>query len=215
VQTVGERIHKQRKARGLSGQTVATATGVSKGTISQWENDITKPKGDNLLKLAKVLRCSAEWLNSGKGDPSIEANAISVDPRDMGQQVPLISWVNAGEYIDSPDLFPVGEAEDWVPSPKNAGPHTFALKVRGDSMTSPNAGARSYPEGVLILIDPDKPVYNGCRVVARNGEEYTFKQYVEDAGARYLKPLNPQYPTLTLIGDEVICGVVIGSYLSE
>ena len=47
------------------------------------------------------------------------------------------------------------------------------------------------------------------------GEEATFKEYVEDAGIRYLKPLNPQYPTIKMDETMHICGVVVQATMEE
>lgn len=129
--------------------------------------------------------------------------------------VPLFGWVKAGEWCESPDQFMPGGFEALLPRPPGTGPRAFALRVQNDSMTSPYPGQRSYPEGMIIYVDPDKPVTNGARVVARANGEYTFKAYVEDAGKKYLKPINPAYPTIDITEDVHICGVVIGSYLPE
>lgn len=129
--------------------------------------------------------------------------------------MPLIGWVKAGEWCESPDHFAPGDAEDWLPRPANAGVRSFALKVQNDSMTSPYPGQRSYPEGTIIYVDPDREIINGCRVVARVNGEYTFKTYVEDGGRKYLKPINPTYDKYDITEDTHICGVIIGSYLPE
>jgi len=73
----------------------------------------------------------------------------------------------------------------------------------------------SDPEGMIIYVDPDKPVTTGSRVVARANGEYTFKTYVEDSGRKYLKPINPTYDKIDITEDVHICGVVFGSYLPE
>lgn len=146
---------------------------------------------------------------------AVESN-LSPAPRASGR-VPLISWVQAGSLAEAIDLYAPGEAEAWLPCPQGHGLHTFALRVQGDSMTNPYPGQRSYPEGTLIYVDPDAPADNGRRVVAKltDTDEVTFKVYVEDAGRKYLKPLNPQYPTIELHNGFEIVGVVIGSYLPE
>lgn len=138
------------------------------------------------------------------------------DPRHYGT-IPVISWVQAGVFCSSPDLFQVGDAEDWVPAIRRFGPHTYALRVKGDSMISENPGEKSYPEGTIIYVDPDKAVTNGCRVVARIHDigEATFKKYSEDAGKRFLIPLNKDYPTIVMDETMSICGVVVGSWADE
>ena len=45
---------------------IVKATGVSRAGVSQWRNGVTKPKGDRLVQLAQVLRCTPEWLQTGK-----------------------------------------------------------------------------------------------------------------------------------------------------
>jgi SOS-response transcriptional repressor LexA len=135
----------------------------------------------------------------------------------LNGMIPVISWVQAGVFCSSPDLFHVGDADDWIPALRKFGPHAYALRVQGDSMVSPYQNQKSYPEGCFIFVDPDKSITNGCRVVARihDEETATFKVYAEDAGKRYLKPLNPQYPTIEMTSDMHICGVVVGSWMDE
>ncbi|WP_444914658.1 helix-turn-helix domain-containing protein [Microbulbifer sp. TRSA007] len=136
-------------------------------------------------------------------------------PRIQGR-VPLISWVQAGAFCESIDLFEPGDAEDWIPCPSNHSDRTFALRVQGDSMTSPYPGQKSYPEGTIVFVDPDKPLINGCRVIAKLNGEATFKTYAEDMGHIYLRPINPTYAPMDITGKNVsFCGVIIGSYSPE
>jgi transcriptional regulator with XRE-family HTH domain len=49
--------------------TLARLTSVSRGTVSLWLNGTTHEiEGPNLTKLAKVLKCSAHWLQTGEGN---------------------------------------------------------------------------------------------------------------------------------------------------
>lgn len=152
-------------------------------------------------------------LQPGALDTSDQGN-VSIYDAPPGY-IPLISWVSAGRWCESPDNYAPGDAEEWMPKPRNAGPRTFALRVNNDSMTSPFPGQRSYPHGTIIYVDPDREFVSGSRVVARAGGEYTFKVYVEDAGRKYLKPINPTYDKIDVTEDVHICGVVVGSYLPE
>ncbi len=208
---IGSRIKQRRKELKLTQKDVGARLNLSASAITQWENESTKPNGENLVRLAEILRTTPSWITTGKGDDM--ENVEGADLR--AGQIPLISWVAAGHWCESPDSYEPGDAEEWLPAPKNAGSRTFALRVINDSMTAPFPGQRSYPHGTIIYVDPDKPVTNGCRVVARAGGEYTFKQYVEDAGRKYLKPINPTYDKIDITEDVHICGVVIGSYMPE
>ena len=82
-------------------------------------------------------------------------------------------------------------------------------------MVSLSPGQRSYPQGSIIYVDPDKPVVSGARVVALVNGEFTFKMFVEDAGRKFLKPINTSYDKIDVTGGANIYGVVIGSYLPE
>ena len=108
------------------------------------------------------------------------------------------------------DNFHSGDAERWVATNAKVGKHSFALRIVGDSMTNPG-GAPSFPEGTIIIVDPECEAATGKYVVVRQNSdtECTFKQLVRDAGKHYLKPLNPRYPLLEMLPDAVICGVLV------
>ncbi|MDT8372242.1 MAG: S24 family peptidase, partial [Gammaproteobacteria bacterium] len=146
-----------------------------------------------------------------------QASNVSNTISQLSGEVPLISWVQAGVFCEAHDLFEPGDAEDWLARPRSAGPLTYALRVVGDSMTSPYPGSRSYPDGVIIYVDPDKEVLSGSRGIFKlpNSNEVTFKELVSDAGTLYLKPINPQFDKILVTSDMTCCGRVIGSYMPE
>lgn len=79
----------------------------------------------------------------------------------------------------------------------------FALQVLGDSMQP------EFMNGVVVIVDPEGVVRDGCYVVAVQNEEYTFRQYRFHEKKHYLVPLNDLYETEEISGIEVIKGVVI------
>lgn len=122
---------------------------------------------------------------------------------------PLISWVSAGQWLEAVEPYKVEEIDEWPETTAHAGKSSFWLTVRGDSMTSPVGF--TVPEGMIILVDPSKEAQSGKLVVAKlvNDNEATFKMYIEDAGRRFLKPLNPQYPMTEINGNCQIIGTVV------
>lgn len=208
-------ISKRLSELGMTQKTLADKSKVSQVTIHKLISGKAKTTSKIIL-IARALDCDPEWLETGVSSLPLgmDKNIIPLGTRE--HNMPLISWVNAGVWCESPNDFAPGDAEEWLPKPKNAGPRSFALRVEGDSMTSPHPGQRSYPPGVIIYVDPDRDAANGSRVVARDGSGgYTFKTYVEDAGRIYLKPINPTWDKIDVTECVWICGVVIGSYLPE
>ena len=57
---LGDKIYKARKAKGFSQEYLAELVGVSRQTISQWENDKFQPNNDNIDMLCQVLDLSRE-----------------------------------------------------------------------------------------------------------------------------------------------------------
>ncbi len=101
----------------------------------------------------------------------------------------------------------------YLPCPAPHSPSTFALRVKGDSMTAPYG--RSYPDGCIIYVDPERrsPV-NGDRIVAclmdAGDHEVTFKIYKNEDGRQWLAPLNTQHPPL--FERFTVLGTVIGKW---
>jgi SOS-response transcriptional repressor LexA len=181
-------------------------TGLTKGRISQLLSS-DHPFGERAAReLQEKLGLPARWFEQ-------EESNVEPGPAVRPVGVPLISWVQAGEWSEAVDLHP-GEAEAWIPSPKAHSARAFALRVRGDSMTA--AHGRSYPEGCIIIVEPERrlPV-NGERIVAKleNSNEVTFKVYKEEDGRRWLHPLNPGHEQIR--EPFKVLGTVIGKWEDE
>ncbi len=211
---IGERIKLSRSRLKMTQQQLGDKFGANKASISQWENGIYTPDAKNLSELAKALGVSVFWLMDGKGDPT--AQNVGPAPA-LHLRVPLLDWVQAGDFCQSGRDNALGDDHERYACPNDkAGPNTFALIVRGESMTNP-FGGRSYPEGAIIFVDPDATAKPGDRVIAclQDGS-CTFKELAEnEQGRPYLRALNPRY-TISEFDEPVkICGVVIGSYIPE
>lgn len=195
---IGTLIKRVREKLGYTQQQLSKAVGVSHVTISQWESGVTSPKAKYIPALAKALRMSVDDLMGIDGNT--EAGP------DIRGEVPLISWVQAGAWLQM-EVRESGVHEMQQTTAK-VGPRTFALRVIGDSMTAPYG--RSIPDGSIVIVDPDVAPSHGSVVVARldDSHEATMKQLAIDGGIKYLKPLNPTYPTMQINGNCTIIGVV-------
>ena len=209
--SVGDRILEKMRVRGLRRGDVITATGATKGTISQWINNISEPSGRYLVPLCEVLDSTAQYLLYGEDD-GLKGDNVSSTRYARGL-VPLISKIQAGSWRQETDEFEPGDAEMFLPCPRPHSKHTYALKVEGDSMTSPHG--RSLPSGCTVYCDPEQVagVVSGDCVVAKlvGEDEVTFKQYYKDGKLQLLRPLNPSLPPLE--GEFRILAKAVGIWI--
>ncbi|WP_334028982.1 XRE family transcriptional regulator [Burkholderia orbicola] len=130
-------------------------------------------------------------------------------------KLPLISWVQAGDWSEIVDNFQPGDAEEWIACPFPSGRHGFVLRVVGDSMYNPG-GDLSFREGDFISVNPDWEAKHRSLVIARhNGEKATFKQLlIDENDGPMLFALNPNWPKryISLDKHTEIIGVVTGQW---
>jgi SOS-response transcriptional repressor LexA len=202
MSTIQDRLTEVMRDNNLSTQAdLARFSGASRASVGHWFAGISKPSSKPLTSIATKGGYSAKWIIDGVGPKYAEHSNVAHGPAFRGK-VPLISWVQAGAFSEAIDLFHPGDADEWIKTTVNTGPHTFALRVEGDSMMD------TFPPGVIIIVEPDFLPEHGHFVIAKNSNnEATFKQLIRDGGDMYLKPLNNQYPTRPL-GDYQIIGVV-------
>ncbi|MGV7093831.1 S24 family peptidase [Siccibacter turicensis] len=209
---MNERIRSRRKELKLTQAVLAKLVGVNRVTVTGWESGDYEPGGSNLQALSAALKCNPLWLIDGVGDPESNAPAPTPTEKFGIKKIPVISWVQAGEWTESGAPVTANDVSEWIYTSANLSDEGFALKVRGDSMTNPS-GFPSIPEGSLVIVDPDfgSPYeVNGRIVVAQidGSTEATLKKFVIDGPLKYLVPLNPNYRVLEVNGNCRIVGVV-------
>lgn len=213
---IGQIIKNARKAKKLSQEQLANQVDYDTGNLSRLERGLQSTTPEKLKRIMDVLGIKLAQIGQGTDstqDSGMSNVQMALQPMKGPKEYPLISWVIAGEWAESCDNFHPGEAETWIASVENAGANGFWLEVRGDSMTC--SGNPSFPEGSRILVQPEADLVSGkYYVVKLESGESTFKQYIEDAGLRYLRPLNPSYRTIQIDGDCKIIGRVIDTKMT-
>ncbi|WP_440090120.1 LexA family protein [Pseudomonas fragariae (ex Marin et al. 2024)] len=213
VMELKDRLKQARKHAQLTQAELAERAGIKQASVSEIERGLTRTSG-YLVKFATICQVDPVWLSEGSGsmissrEPS---NVAMVAQPEQMYRYPVVSWVTAGSWSEAVQPFPDGFSDRYDLSDyKSKGP-AFWLEVKGDSMTS--TSAPSIPEGSQILVDTEADVRPGKLVIAKlaDSNEATFKKLVEDGGVRYLKPLNPAYPTVQCSDDCKIIGVVVRS----
>lgn len=184
------------------GKVIADILKITPKAVSKWFNAETLPTQANIYVLADFLGVTKEWLTYGDKNASIEKIEKQIS-------YPLLSPIQAGLWTDIRSLEGF-DGYEMIPSTVIASENSFYLRIEGKSMLP------RFNEGDLILIDPDIVPTPGKFVAAINGNnEATFKQYKE-LGTRTpegiphfeLVPLNPMFPTLSSLDQEIrIIGV--------
>lgn len=198
---VGKRIAFARSEAGMTQQALADQIKVSRPAIAQWEKGRTSPSAENLRNVARATGMPLIYFFTGEiGQPLSPPPAIQ-------SSVPVISWVQAGEWNEAPVT---SHDFETCPRPPNCGPSTFALRVQGESMIE------KYEPGVLIFVDPDVEPLSGDDVVViceqHGNAEATFKRYlIEPGSGPVLKVLNRnwQQQYMQLTPDCRVVGVVM------
>lgn len=199
------------KEKGLSETEAAKMAKTSQSTLHRViTGEIASPRAQTIEKLANALGVSYSYLIEGDISNHLKEprnQYISYDDLLEQQGVPLLEWalLETGTSMINPIRI-------VCPIPHSA--KTFATRVKDNTMTAQYG--RSYPEGSIIFIDPEraKEAKSGDRVYAMiEGNTPSFKQFGNADGQRYLQCINLQYPIITR--EFEIEGLVIGMWTPE
>lgn len=78
--TTGDRIREVREQRGMTQDQLAEAANISKGFLSEVENNKRNISSDNLLRIANVLGASADYLLRGETKGPIHREPVVIPP---------------------------------------------------------------------------------------------------------------------------------------
>ena len=200
---IGERLKSIRESKGFSQAQLAKLCGYSSASrIGNYELGERKISADDALRISEILGVSPAELMFGSQSEQVISN----------YQYPLFTKVQAGAFSTEFNSYTQKDAVSWIPTAKKASERAFWLEVEGQSMTAPPGGKPSFPEGMLILVDPEEEVEFGDFCVARLlNDEFTFKRLIREGGISYLEPLNPRYDLIPINGNCTIIGKVIKS----
>ncbi len=200
---IGQRIKIARERNGFSQVDLAEAIGKGQTTISSWERGRTEPTRHDVQKIADSLRLPAS---------DIEGSTSEEPAQRRFREVPVISWVSAGQISEAGDIRDVaGRYAERLLITDLPEADYFATDVRGDSMD------RISPEGSRIIVNAsDKNLHPGkCYLFSLRGEA-TYKRYQSEPVIRF-EPYstNPANQTIYPKADKdwLVIGRVVRSYI--
>lgn len=83
MKTLAQRFQYAREHASLTKAELARAMKISKASVTQIEDGITKSlKASTLMNLESVTGISGEWVQSGKGAPRVRPTAVSPDEQE-------------------------------------------------------------------------------------------------------------------------------------
>ena len=93
-ETIGNRIAKFRKAKGMTQEDLANQLGVSSQAVSKWENDASCPDISLLPQLCRVLGVTTDELLTGKND---EVKMVPAEQRKPLEQLTMRLKVDSAQ----------------------------------------------------------------------------------------------------------------------
>ena len=198
---IGTRIVAARKLKGWTQTQLAEAVNVAQTTVSSWERDRTEPSRADVVRIASRLNIPLTEIEDVLRGPK---------PRMQSLEIPLLSWVSAGQISDVGELESVEGADTITVGDLPPGEY-FATDVRGDSMD------RISPERSRIIVNvADRIPKSGRAYLFQLRGETTYKFY-QGKPVKRLEPFstNPMNKTIFLGEDPdwTVIGRVFRSYI--
>ena len=174
MESVQDKIKKRRKELGLSLEDVAKALNVNRSTVLRYESkSIEKMPIDVIPPLAKILKCSPEYLTGWEDDKLKPINIIFDD------YFPLHYCTNLSAGSPTELLEAEPDAVVYVPIKfQNRKKRLHAFQVNGTSMNN------VIQDGSIVVAEevPDTVLKEGTIVVAWiNGEATVKRLYPGDS----------------------------------
>jgi repressor LexA len=186
---LGDKIKDLRKKKGMTQQELADYINVSRSTIGMLEGNKQGTSSDTLVRLAKALETTAEYLlleteNENKISDILdlkELNKINIDTAFI--TIPIVGSIRAGYPMLAED-----NLQGYIPVMKGnlkTDSIYFGLKVKGDSMNL------EFEEGTILVIEKTPCIENGeIGVVRIDGLEATVKKVVLNSDMITLIPMS-------------------------
>ena len=166
---------------------------ISHAGAGKWVNGLVLPAKHRRHEIAQRLGVNYEWLEFGKGEMLPSKLPASTGLR----KLPILSFHEAVHFEALVENF-IGET---LALDINVGSRAFVVYAQGTAMSG------RFPEGTILVFDPDVPVADGDYVLAKTYKlpEAIFRQYVFSNTGRYLYAQDPRYQSYKLgASDKII-----------
>ena len=205
----GDKLKECRRAKNMTLEELALKYnrrfdgGLSKGTLSKYENNKQEPLVSVVTNLTEILDISSDYLLGRSDNPNPDDKAAGSLSNDNVYNIPVFDSVSAGfgRLADS-------SPKDFVPTflPFGAQPDEYIrINVSGDSMSP------LIDDGSQILVRLQPTAENGGVAVVLVDQEEAFVKKI-NYGMNYieLESINPYYPVKRFENSETSRVTVLG-----
>lgn len=208
AETLGARIRTKRKELNLSQTQLAQKmNNVTHSSISQWEQDVSKPNADNIYELSIILNCDVGWLLRGQKDYT------NIRPANLSATDKFVPILSAEEIIqcDADSSKQPIIKDDIIMIEYHSARQCFGCYLIDDSMEP------DFYAGDLIVINRELQPAPGEFVLARvdDSDRLIFRKLIvesisPDQPVFCLIPSAKEYPAISTLHHRIkIFGVMI------
>lgn len=211
ISSFGRNLKALRGGKDVTQQDLADAIEVTQNTVSAWETRGKKPRQKEVVqKLIDYFNCTEQDLfgisdgyyakSTGLADklPPMPKGAMPIAM--LGEMrratMPYVGLLHAGVWQDAEDW--QGDTVEVPASVAERHPHGWIAKVDGDCMD------KVYPDGCLVVVDPDIPPRDRAIVAARlDGHEDMIREWNAYGDTLVLAPRshNPEHKPIVIDRD--------------
>lgn len=177
----------------------AEKAGLDTTVVSRMLYPVGKPNRRNIgekaaREIEKALNLPIGWMNGYDHDHNPEQEKIV--PWSISKRYPVIDSYQAASWPLSAKESLQQHQGEWLESDAAITGTAFWLRIEDESMTAPSG--ISIPEGTYVLFDTGRTAMNGNLIAVQVGKDkvVTFKKIIFDGSKKYLKALNPIWPTI-------------------
>ena len=174
---IKDNIKRLRENADMSQEELGSKIGKTRSAISQYESGKIIPRMGVIEDIASLFGVQKSDI-IGESPLSIPGSFYHAPTHNA--TAPLLGRIHAGD-AQEPDIL---EKEIELPlSVSKSHPNAYFLEVEGDCMD------KAYPEGCLILVDPDREPRNGSiAAVSIDGSDYVMRRLLRTANTMILAP---------------------------
>lgn len=200
IAEIKDRLRIALEAKGKTAAEVVKATGISKGSMSQYMSGFVKPKQDRIFLIAQYLGVNEAWLMGY--DVPMSGNPKHYAKHDLVSVIPVYSAISCGRGTWIED-----EPEDFIGIPQSmiGSSEYFGNRAVGDSME------QKIHNGDYVIFEKTPVIESGQIGAFSLNNEFFCKRFRKTAtGLFILESENPIYDPILVNPDDQFR--VLGKY---